>query len=103
MLHKVEDSQTPKREPMNIFTTGKTKTQMVDEVKVQEFVEEQGIQAPQVKACYMCKRHEGEESVRVVDGEDKVQLVPIELLRYEVEMGEGCTFTYLCVMNALFC
>ncbi|MFC1989980.1 hypothetical protein ACFLVW_05415 [Chloroflexota bacterium] len=85
-----------------IMITGKTRRQLADEMKVMELVEAQGIKLPEVKTCYLCKREEGQESVRVNTENDTVQLPPIELELYEIEMGEGFTFGYwLCSECAL--
>ncbi len=38
-----------------IMVTGKTKTQMIDEMKTMQFVGEQGIRSPKVKGYYAVK------------------------------------------------
>ncbi len=71
-------------------------------MKVMELVEEQGIKPSEVTTCYLCKREEGQESVRINAENGTVQLPPIELRLYEIEMGERFCFGYwLCNECAL--
>ena len=89
--------------PRTLLVTGKTEQQWIDEMKVLEFAEEQGLKAPRVRTCYLCKRAEGENSLSLVkDEEDKVVLDPIELSPFEIRFGGGVTFSYLlCIECAL--
>jgi hypothetical protein len=78
-----------------VIVTGKTKQQMIDEIKTTEFVEEQGIPAPKVKACYLCRREEGEESVLLRDGEvDSIHTPVIKLRLYKTKVTVGMEFGY---------
>jgi len=77
-----------------LIITGKTKRQFGDELRVAELVEEQGIKLPEAKTCYLCKRGEGEESVRINVDNDTVQLPQLELELHEIEMGKGFAFGY---------
>jgi len=68
---------------------------MIDEMRTMEFVEEQGIKPPEVKACYLCKREEGEESVLLPEADDETIHLPLIKLRlYEVDMTDGVKFGY---------
>jgi len=49
--------------PRTLLVTGKTEQQWIDEMKVLEFAEEQGLRKPRVRTCYLCKRAEGEKSL----------------------------------------
>ena len=78
-----------------IIVTGKTKRQMIDEMRIMEFAEEQGIRPPEVKGCYLCKREKGEESVLLPEGDDEtIHLPPIKIRLYEVDMTDGVRFGY---------
>ena len=59
-----------------IIVTGKTKKQMFDELRTIGFVEAQGIKPPKVKARYLCKREEGEESVLLAEADDETIHLP---------------------------
>jgi hypothetical protein len=85
-----------------LIITGKTKRQFGDELRVSEFVVEQGIKPPESKTCYLCRREEGEESVRVNVDENSVQLPRIELTLYRIGMGQEAVFGYwLCTECAI--
>ena len=89
--------------PRTLLVTGKTEQQWIDEMKVLEFAEEQGIKKPRIRTCYLCKRAEGENSLCLIkDKEDEVVLDPIELSPCEIRFGGGVTFSYLlCIECAL--
>ena len=79
--------------PRTILVTGKTERQWIDEMRVLELAEEQGIKKPKIRTCYLCKRAEGENSLCIdEDKEDEVLLDPIELSPCEIEFGGGLTF-----------
>ncbi len=78
-----------------VVVTGKTKKQMFDELRTMEFLEKEGIQTSRAKACYLCKRKEGETSVLLaLENEDTVHLPAINLRLYEFDMGREVTFGY---------
>jgi hypothetical protein len=82
--------------PKTLLVTGKTEQQWIDEMKMLEFAEGQGLRTPRVRTCYLCKRAEGEKSLCLVkDKEDEVVLDPIELSPCEIKFGGGVTFSYL--------
>ena len=84
-----------KKKKRLIIVTGKTKRQMIDEMRTMGFVEKQGIQPVEVKGCYLCKREEGEETVLLPEGDDEtIHLPPIKLRLYEVDMTDGVRFGY---------
>ena len=89
--------------PRTLLVTGKTEREWIDEMRVLELAEEQGIRKPRVRTCYLCKRAEGEKSLCLVkDQEDEVVLDPIELSPCEIRFGGGVTFSYLlCIECAL--
>jgi len=89
--------------PRTLLVTGKTERQWIDEMRVLELAQEQGIKRPRVRTCYLCKRAEGENSLSLVkDKEDEVVLDPIELSPCEIRFGGGVTFSYLlCLECAL--
>ncbi len=89
--------------PRTLLVTGKTERQWIDEMRVLELAEEQGIKKPRVRTCYLCRRAEGEKSLSLVkDKEDEVVLDPIELSPCEIRFGGGVTFSYLlCIECAL--
>ena len=89
--------------PRTLLVTGKTEEQWIDEMKVLQLAEEQGIKKPRVRTCYLCKRAEGEKSLSLVeDKEDEVVLDPIELSPCKIRFGGGVTFSYLlCIECAL--
>ena len=89
--------------PRKVICTGKTEQQRIDEMKVLELAQEQGIKKPSIRTCYLCKRTEGENSLGLYeDEEDKVVLDPIELSPCEIKFGGGVTFSYLlCIECAL--
>jgi len=86
-----------------LLVTGKTEQQWIDEMKVLEFAEEQGLRTPSVRTCYLCKRAEGEKSLNLdEEKEDEVVLSEIELSPCEIRFGGGATFSYLfCIECAL--
>jgi hypothetical protein len=70
-----------------LIVTGKTERQWIDEMRVLELTQEQGIKSPKIRTCYLCKREEGENSLCLyADREDEVSLTPIELSPYVVEV-----------------
>ena len=77
-----------------VIITGKTTRQMVDEMRRIEHAEECGIQPPQIKTCYLCKREEGQDTVRVHENGGSFQLRPLELELYGIEMAEKTSFGY---------
>ncbi|UCB43221.1 MAG: hypothetical protein JSV77_00825 [Dehalococcoidales bacterium] len=77
-----------------VIITGKTTKQMVDEMRLIEYAEASGVKPPEVKTCYMCKREEGEDAVRINEDGASFQLPPIELELYEIVMTEGINFGY---------
>ncbi|MFC2071867.1 hypothetical protein ACFLUU_04005 [Chloroflexota bacterium] len=82
--------------PRTLIVTGKTERECIDEMRVLELAEEQGIKKPKIRTCYLCKREEGENSLCLVeDNEDEVVLDPIELSPCEIRFGGGVTFSYL--------
>ncbi len=86
----------PRKKMRTLLVTGKTERQWVDEMRVLELVQEQGIKSPKIRTCYLCKREEGENSLCLyADREDEVNLTPIELSPYELEMGGETTLQYL--------
>ena len=89
--------------PRTLLVTGKTEQQWIDEMKVLEFAEEQGLKTPRVRTCYLCKRAEGEKSLNLVeDEEDEVVLDEIELSPCRIRFGGGVTLSYLlCIECAL--
>ncbi len=89
--------------PRTLLVTGKTEHQLVDEMKMLEFAEEQGIKTPSIRTCYLCKREEGENSLLIYeDNIEKIILNPIELSPCEIEFGGGVTYSYLlCIECAL--
>ncbi len=89
--------------PRTILVTGKTEQQWIDEMKVLEFAEEQGLKTPRVRTCYLCKRAEGEKSLNLdAEKEDEVVLSNIELSPCEIKLGGGVTLSYLlCIECAL--
>ena len=89
--------------PRTLLVTGKTEQQWIDEMKVLEFAEEQGLRTPRVRTCYLCKRAEGEKSLNLdEENEDEVVLSKIELSPCEIRFGGGITFSYLlCIECAL--
>ena len=89
--------------PRTLLVTGKTERQWLDEMKVIEFAEEQGLRTPKVRTCYLCKRAEGENSLSLIeDKEDEVVLSKIELDPCEIKFGGGVTLSYLlCLECAL--
>ncbi|MFC1965653.1 hypothetical protein ACFLWI_01710 [Chloroflexota bacterium] len=56
--------------PRTLLVTGKTEQQWIDEMRVLELAEEQGIRKPKVITCYLCKRAEGDNSLSLI--KDKV-------------------------------
>ena len=89
--------------PRTLLVTGKTEREWIDEMRVLELVEEQGIKRPKIRTCYLCKRAEGEKSLNLIeDKEDEVVLDPIELSPCEIGFGGGVTLSYLlCIECAL--
>jgi hypothetical protein len=77
-----------------VIITGKTTREIIDEMRLIERAEEHGVQSPQIKTCYLCKREEGQDTVRVHEYEGSVQLPPLELVLYEINMSEGINFGY---------
>lgn len=77
-----------------IIITGKTTRQIINEMSLIESAEANGNSAPAVKACYLCKREENEDAVRVYEDGSLFQLPPVELELYEIEMAEGINFGY---------
>ena len=77
-----------------VIITGKTTRQMVDEMRLIEYAEASGVKPPEIKTCYICKREEGEDTVRVYEDRTSFQLPPIELELYEIAMSEGISFGY---------
>ena len=85
-----------------LIVTGKTERQWIDEMRVLELAQEQGIKSPKIRACYLCKREEGENSLCLdADREDQVSLTPIELSSYEVEVEREAIFQYLLCSECL--
>ncbi len=89
--------------PRTLLVTGKTEREWIDEMRVLELAEEQGIRTPRVRTCYLCKRAEGENSLSLIeDKEDEVVLSEIELSPCEIKFGGGVTLSYLlCIECAL--
>ncbi len=89
--------------PRTLLVTGKTEQQWIDEMRVLEFAEGQGLKKPRVRTCYLCKRAEGENSLSLdEDKDDEVVLSKIELSPCEIRFGGGVTFSYLlCIECAL--
>jgi hypothetical protein len=86
----------PKKRKVHLLVTGKTEQQWIDEIRVLQLVEEQGIRAPRVRTCYLCKRGEGENSLCLFqDKKDEVNLTPIQLGSYSTEMEGEVTLHYL--------
>ena len=86
----------PKKKKFILIVTGKTERQLIDEMRVLELSVEQGIKAPKIRTCYLCKREEGENSLCFfADGSDKISLEPIKLTTYEVQMEEDISLHYL--------
>ena len=77
-----------------VIITGKTTKQMVDEMRLIEYAEASGIKPPDIKTCYMCKREEGQDAVRIYEDGASFQLPPIELELYEIAMTDGINFGY---------
>ena len=89
--------------PRTLLVTGKTERQWIDEMRLLELAEEQGIGKPKVRTCYLCKRAEGENSLNLdEENEDEVVLSEIELSPCKIRFGGGVTFSYLlCIECAL--
>jgi hypothetical protein len=86
----------PKKRNLHLIVTGKTEHQWIDEMRVLELAQEQGIKAPRIRTCYLCKREEGENSLYLFqDMEDKVNLTPIQLESYSTEIEGGTVYHYL--------
>ncbi len=82
--------------PRTLLVTGKTEQQLIDEMRVLQLADEQGIKKPRIRTRYLCKRAEGENSLCLdEDKEDEVILDPIELSPLEIELVGGVTFSYL--------
>ena len=77
-----------------IIITGKTIRQMIDEMRRIEDAEEHGGQPAHIKTCYLCKREEGQDTVRLNENGGTFQLPQLELNLYEIEMSEGTNFGY---------
>ena len=79
-----------------LMVTGKTEQQWIDEMKIVQLAQEQGLKKPSVRTCYLCKRADGDTSLCLnPDNQEEVVLNPIELFSYQVPMGEGVTLSYL--------
>jgi len=92
----------PRRKMRTLIVTGKTERQWIDEMRVLELAQEQGIKSPKIRTCYLCKREEGENSLCLfADREDEVSLAPIELSPYEVEVEGEAIFEYLLCSECL--
>ncbi|MFC1916868.1 hypothetical protein ACFLX1_01890 [Chloroflexota bacterium] len=89
--------------PRTLLVTGKTERQWIDEMRVLELAEEQGLKKPRVRTCYLCKRAEGEKSLNLdEDNLDEVVLSEIKLGPCEIRFGGGVTLSYLlCIECAL--
>ena len=89
--------------PRTLLVTGKTEREWIDEMRVLELAQEQGIKKPKIRTCYLCKRAEGEKSLSLIeDKEDEVVLSNIELSPCEIKFGGGVTLSYLlCIECAL--
>ena len=86
--------------PKTLMITGKTEQEWIDEMKVLELADEQGIKKPKIRMCYLCKRAEGENSLALnAEKEDEVILSKIELRPYEISLGGNITFSYLLCME----
>ncbi len=71
-------------------------------MRVLELAQEQGIKSPKIRACYLCKRAEGENSLCLyADREDEVSLAPLKLISYAVEVEGEATFEYLLCYECL--
>ena len=85
-----------------LVVTGKTERQWNHEMRVLELAQEQGVRSPKTRACYLCKREEGDNSLCLdADREDEVILAPIKLSSYELEMGGDSTLQYLLCSECL--
>lgn len=92
----------PRKKMRTMVVTGKTERQWNDEMRVLELAQEQGVRSPKTRACYLCKREEGENSLCLdADREDEVSLAPIKLSSYELEMGGENTLQYLLCSECL--
>ena len=89
--------------PRTLLVTGKTEREWIDEMRVLELAQEQGIKKPKIRTCYLCKRAEGEKSLSLIeDKKDEVVLSEIELSPCEIRFGGGVTLSYLlCIECAL--
>ena len=89
--------------PRRLLVTGKAERQWIDEMKLMQFAEEQGLRTPRVRTCYLCKREEGEKSLNLdEEKDDEVVLDEIELSPCEIRFGGGVTLLYLlCLECAL--
>ena len=78
--------------PRTLLVTGKTEREWIDEMRVLELADEQGIKRPKIRTCYVCKREDGEQSLSLVeDNMDDVVLSEIELSPCKVRFGGGVT------------
>ena len=89
--------------PRTLLVTGKTEREWIDEMRVLELAQEQGIKKPKIRTCYLCKRAEGEKSLSLIeDKKDEGVLSEIELSPCEIRFGGGVTLSYLlCIECAL--
>ncbi len=86
--------------PRTLLVTGLTENQWSDEMKMLDFAEQQGLKAQRNNKCYLCKREDGENSLKLYeDNEDEISLMPIDLRPFEIDLGEGITFSYLLCME----
>ncbi len=86
--------------PRTLLVTGLTENQWADELRMLEYVEEQGLKGPSMRKCYLCKREEGENSLKIYeDNVEEISLAPIELHSCEITLGGGITFSYLLCME----
>jgi hypothetical protein len=80
---------------LNCTATGKTERQWIDEMKLMELTQEQGIRPPIVATCYLCKRAEGEKSLRLMDDDDDPILADIKLEAMPVSLNKSVNLVYL--------
>ncbi len=86
----------PRKKKSVVIITGKTERQWIDEMRVLELAQSQGIKSPKIRTCYLCKREEGEMSLCLYeDREDAVSLKLIELVPQEIEIIPGNIWSYL--------
>ena len=86
-----------------LVVTGRTEQQAIDEMRVLEFSEKQGLKAPSNSICYLCKRAEGEKSVYLsLENEDSIITNEIILKPWTATLSGEVTYIYkLCHECAL--